>query len=122
MALFMWIDGVPGRPGWDDWFEVISCQFGDEGMHRDGATGGQTQTNTVNVTKRTDASSSAILLRNVHGDVGAASLWASGENDIPLYQFDMTDAIVSAYRHDGSDAEQFQLAFAKGTSRRATDS
>jgi type VI protein secretion system component Hcp len=121
MAAFMWMEGVPGRPDWDGWFEVASAQFGGQGVRGNSATSGHNQTNTLNVSRRTDASSPAIMQRCVRGNIGAASLWFSGENDVPLYQVDMTEAIVAGCSHTGS-TEQLQLSFATATWRRATDS
>jgi len=120
MAVFMWMDGVPGRPGWDGWFQVDSFHFGGQPSPGGSAGVRPSEANTASVLKQNDASSSAIMLRSIRGDIGAASLWLSGENDVPLYQIDMTDAIVTAYVGSRSGAEHFQLSFAKATWTRAT--
>jgi type VI protein secretion system component Hcp len=126
MAAYMWIEGVPGRPGWDDWFEVDSFDFGGQGGGGGGVGGGGSGTgrvsfNTANARKRSDVSSPAIWQRCVHGDQGAASLWVSDKNGAALYQYDMTDAIVASVQYGGSDRETFSLNFAKITFTRATD-
>jgi type VI protein secretion system component Hcp len=118
MAAFMWIEGIPGRPGWDGWFEINSFDFGSRG-NPSGASGQTAQFKTARVSKQVDSSSTAIMQRCARGDMGAASFWMSGENDVPLMQIDMTDAIITSCQTAGSDAEQFSLSFATAVSRMA---
>ncbi len=110
MALYMWMEGVPGRPGWDGWFEINSFHFNSG--NKDARYGGLNAGRSANVSKGIDGSSAAILRLSLYGKPGPASVW-SGEDTSHL-QLDMEGALVTAYHHNGA-VEHFEVSFTKVT-------
>jgi hypothetical protein len=103
----MWIDGVPGRPGWDGWFAI-------ESVHLPGGT--RLQSGTTTVSKNTDSfSSPAIVRRLINGTKGPASIWAGTDNDVGIFQIDLTNALVTSFHSARDQMEVFVLSFTKAT-------